>query len=288
MTWLKKIKKEASSEDKLIIFPEGKDNRITEAAKEVERQNIAKALVLSDKKIDGLRTQPESEKPLKKACRLVSKEECDGMVTGAQYKTASVIKNSLKYIGVREDHNVVSSFFLMAGANDNLGEHGAYLFADCAVIPNPDSRQLSEITRQTAESARTVLNWSPRVALLSFSTKGSADHQLVDKVKETKKILDKSAPEFLYDGELQLDAAVIPEVASRKDEDGTLQGRANILIFPDLNSGNIGYKITERLGGYSAVGPILQGFKKPVNDLSRGCDVRDIVNVTAFTVLQSK
>ncbi|MGM0442116.1 MAG: phosphate acyltransferase [Elusimicrobiota bacterium] len=287
MNWLNKIKEEAKNKDKLIVFPEGKDERIVEAAKIVARENIARPLVLTDKKIDNMQTEPATKKPLRKACSLVADNKCDGMVAGARYKTASVIRNSLRTIGIKENNNVVSSFFLMTGSDTDLGQEGAYLFADCAVIPEPDSQQLAEITKQTAENAKKILGWYPRVALLSFSTKGSAKHKLIDKVKNAKENLDKENTDFLYDGELQLDSAVVPGVARRKDKNGTLKGKANILIFPDLNAGNIAYKITERLGNYSAVGPILQGFKKPVNDLSRGCSVDDIVNVTAFTVLQT-
>ncbi len=287
MDWLKKIKKEACSKDRLIVFPEGEDSRIEEAARLIMDHKIARVLLLSKKKIDGIETLPGGDNPLKKASRLVADGKCDGMVAGAEYKTAAVIRNSLRIIGIKDNTKIVSSFFLMSGDNKRLGQGGAYLFADCAVMPDPTSKQLAEITKQSARSAREILGWSPRVALLSFSTKGSAKHKLVDKVQQTRKILDSQNLNFLYDGELQLDAAVIPDIAQRKDKPGCLKGKANILIFPDLNSGNISYKLAERLGGYSAVGPILQGFKKPVNDLSRGCGVHDIVNVTSVTVLQT-
>jgi phosphate acetyltransferase len=267
------IKKQAKTFNKTIVFPEGNDGRIKEAAKLIEENNIAQAVVL-----DG------GKNSLKEACRLINDNQCDGMVAGAVTATATVIKTALKYIGVKDNIPTVSSFFILSGKESGKK---SLVFADCAVLPDPGSRELADIATATAASVKNILNWEPRVAMLSFSTKGSARHRLVDKVKKAVDILDTKNPDFIYDGELQLDSAIVPEVSRQKDPGGVLGGKANILIFPDLNSGNIGYKLVQRLGGFKATGPILQGFKSPVNDLSRGCSVEDIVNVAAVTVLQA-
>jgi phosphate acetyltransferase len=168
------------------------------------------------------------------------------------------------------------------------GEHGSFIFADCAVNPDPDENQLAEIAICSAETARTLLGIEPVVAMLSFSTKGSACHELVDKVVKATQIAKEKAPELKLDGELQLDAALVDSVAKTKAPDSDVAGKANVLIFPDLQSGNIGYKLTQRLAKAEAVGPILQGIAKPVNDLSRGCSVEDIVNIVAITSMQAE
>lgn len=286
--WIEYIRKRAESTVKSILLPEGYDDRVVEAAKVIQRLNIAGVTVISDKEIDGVRTEKPVQGSLEEAAVMVADGKFDGMVAGAANATANVIRAAIKKIGVDPDMAGVSSFFLMESKEESFGEKGGLLFADCAVLPAPDAKKLANIAFATARSAKNILGWKPRVAFLSFSTKGSASHESVDKVRNAIEELKKKEPDFIFDGELQLDAAIVPEIAQKKDTNGVLKGNANILIFPDLNSANIGYKIAQRIGGLRAIGPILQGFRKPVNDLSRGCSIEDIVDVAAFTVLQAR
>ena len=283
---LKKIYDRASALNKRILLPEGDDPRIREAACVIKEKSVADVTVISDKPLAGVDTRKSDGDPLLFGLELLASGEYDGLVAGAATTTAKVIRSALRLKELKSE-SLVSSFFLMQTDDPGVGEDGAIIFADCAVIPEPDEAALACIAAASAENARKILGWEPRVALLSFSTKGSAVHKSVDRVRGAVRELDKMKAGFHYDGELQLDSALIPEIAERKDPDGCLKGRANILIFPDLNSGNIGYKLAERLAGARAVGPILQGFKKPVNDLSRGCSSSDIVDVVAFTALQA-
>ncbi|MCH5322854.1 MAG: phosphate acetyltransferase [Helicobacter sp.] len=228
------------------------------------------------------------ENPLYFGVALVKAKKADGMVAGAINATADVLRASLQILGTKKDSKLVSAFFLMIVPNCDYGEKGIFIFADSGLVQNPDKEQLAYIAVDSAKSFQTLVGKEPIVAMLSHSTKGSATHPDVTKVIDATKIAQSLAPQIAIDGEFQLDAAIVPSVGASKAPNSPIAGKANVLVFPDLDSGNIGYKLTQRLAKAEAYGPITQGIASPVNDLSRGCSSEDIVGVIAITALQAQ
>jgi phosphate acetyltransferase len=232
--------------------------------------------------------QLTSKENLYFAGMMVREGDADGEVAGASNTTGDVLRAALQTVGPTPGIKTVSSFFLMATKTPEFGENGVILFADCAVNPNPDAQALAEIAVATAKNCTAFLDVEPRVAMLSFSTKGSAKHPDAEKVLKAMEIAKAMEPELNIDGELQADAALVPSVGAKKAPGSPVAGRANVVIFPDLDAANIGYKMVERLANAAAIGPVIQGLSKPVNDLSRGCSIQDIVDVAAITAVQAQ
>lgn len=226
--------------------------------------------------------------PLYYAQMMVRLEDADGSVAGAVYTTGDVVRSAIQIIGMAPSASMVSSFFLMMMCEPFHELKGGVIFSDCGLVIDPDTKQLAQIAMSAANSARTLLNEEPRVAMLSFSTSGSAKHAAVDKVVDATALVKQQYPDLCIDGDVQLDAAIVAEISERKVEKSETKGKANVLVFPNLEAGNIGYKLAERIGKADAIGPILQGLAKPANDLSRGCSANDVVNVIAITVVQSQ
>lgn len=308
MDIVKDIRRRAGQRQKLIVLPEKDDPRIQEAARIIQKEKIARLLMigkgdLDNKKIDAFAqiffelrkhkgiTLDEAKKtmsiPLYYAAMLVRTNEADGFVAGAEHSTPDVARAAIYCLGVDERIKTVSSSFIMVVPQCELGEKGVFIFADCGIVPEPSSEQMAQIAVSSSELAQAILGIKPRVAMLSYSTKGSAKGPLVDKVREAAALAKQLKPDLLIDGELQADAAIVPDVARIKDPHGAVSGRANVLIFPDLEAGNIGYKLVQRLANARAIGPLLQGLNKPASDLSRGALVEDIVDTVAATALRA-
>ena len=227
------------------------------------------------------------EEPIYYGMMMLKLGEADGLVSGAAHSTSNTLRPALQILKTAPNTKLVSAFFVMCVPNCEYGEHGTFVYGDSGLVENPNSDELSEIALSSAKSFENLVGAEPKVAMLSYSTYGSAKSELTEKVIEATKLVKEKAPDLLVDGELQVDAAIIPEVSKSKAPGSPIEGNANVLIFPDLNAGNIGYKLTQRLAKAEAYGPLCQGIAKPVNDLSRGCSADDIAGVVAITAVQA-
>lgn len=268
--------------DGIKIIDPKKSEWLDSFAESYYEKRKAKGMTLEQAKI-------EMSAELGFAAMMLVQDKADAMVAGALNTTADVLRAGLKVIGTLPGMKTASSCFLMDTKNPKLGANGVFIFSDCAVIPTPSSEQLADIACSAAISCRTFAGVEPIVAMLSFSTKGSGgdkDENIL-RVREAVKILEERKPDFVFDGEIQLDCAIVPSVMQKKAADSPVKGQANTLIFPDLGAGNIGYKLVQRIAGAEALGPFLQGFAKPISDLSRGCSVDDIITTSAVTLVQA-
>ncbi len=296
----------ALQEELAQIILIGDEAEINSHAEKLGLKNISKAKIINPKshekkdhyidmmvelrKSKGLTREEASkliEDPLYLGVLMIKNGDADGEVSGADHATGDVLRPAFHYVKTAPGISVVSGAFIMILPDKSFGENGVFIFADGAVHPNPNEKELAEIAVATAHTARALGGFEPRIAMLSFSTKGSAKHESVDKVINATRIAKEMAPDLQIDGELQVDAAVIEAISKSKAPGSPISGRANVLIFPDLNSGNIAYKLVQRLAHAEAIGPILQGMAAPINDLSRGCSVSDIVSMIAITANQA-
>ena len=320
--FLQRMKDAAKADKRTIVLPEGEDPRTIEAAKKIVAEGLANLVILGDPaKIDvegatvidpktaekhdeyaakfaELRakkgvTLPEAMEQMNDATyfgtMMVKMGDADGLVSGACHSTANTLRPALQILKTAPGTKLVSAFFIMCTKSPEFGADGTLLFADCGLNINPNADELSEIALASAESWKAFMpGEEPKVAMLSFSTMGSAKGDVPTKVQEAVKLANEKNPELALDGDLQLDAALVQSVADLKAPNSSVAGNANILVFPDLEAGNIGYKLVQRFGGAEAYGPVLQGIAKPVNDLSRGCSADDIVGVVAITAVQAQ
>lgn len=309
MDVIQNIRQAARRQLKTIVLPEYLDRRTQEAARIIEGEGIARPILLSPDKVPAADLQRRIEQfyqmhkakgldlpavrkifedTLYSAAMMVREGAVDGFVAGAVHTTPDVVRAAIRCINIEERIGIACSCFIMALPGSASLESSTFIFADCGVIPDPTSRQLGCIAVAAAELAKKVLGLVPRVALLSYSTHGSAKGKSIDKINEALAIARQMAPDLLIDGELQVDAAIVPEVATIKYPDSPLKGRANVLVFPNLEAGNISYKLVQRLAGARALGPLLLGLKSPCSDLSRGCSAEDIVDCCAVTAIRAQ
>ena len=302
------IRQKAKEKPKVIALPEIEDIRVKEAAEIIEKEGLARILLFGRGMLDKERQKEYAQKyyelrrrrglslveatkilenPLYYAAMMTRQGEVDGFVAGASHTTPDVARAAIQCLGVDEKIGIASSCFVMQVPDSNFGEEGTFIFADCGIVPEPSPQQIASIAISNAELAKEVLGINPKVALLSYSTKGSSHGRAIDKVAEALKIARQARPDLLIDGELQVDAAIVPEVARIKCPDSILAGKANVLIFPDLDAGNIGYKLVQRLAKARAIGPLIIGLNRPCSDLSRGCNAEDIVDCVAITAIRA-
>lgn len=319
--FLEQMKARAKSERKTIVLPEGEDERTLKAAKIILDEGIASLIILGSpeeihvegaqvidpktsekreayaqkfyelRKSKGISLEDAQKQMLDAtyfATMMVKEHDADGLVSGACHSTANTLRPALQILKTAPGTKLVSAFFMMCSPNDEYGDNGVCLFADSGLNIDPDAEALSEIALSSAKSWKSLMSSEPKVAMLCYSTKGSAKGACADKVIEATRLAHEKNPELAIDGELQLDAAIVPSVAKSKAPGSDVAGAANILIFPDLAAGNIAYKLVQRFGHEEAYGPLLQGIARPVNDLSRGCSAEDIVGVVAITAVQAQ
>lgn len=328
MGFLEQIIERAKSDIKTIVLPESTDLRVLTAASMIANQGIANVVLVGDEaeiqklggdldlskvKIENPNTSSNFEKyseafcelrkskgmtieearvtmknPLYYGVMMVKQGQADGMVAGAINSTGNTLRPALQILKTAPGTKLVSAFFVMVVPNCEYGENGIFVYGDCGLVENPNAEELSEIAIASANSFKQLVKAEPHVAMLSYSTYGSAKSELTEKVVKATQLAKEKAPQLSLDGELQADAALVQAIAKSKAPSSTVAGKANVLIFPDLNCGNIAYKLTERLAKAEAYGPITQGIAKPVNDLSRGCSAEDIVGVAAITAVQAQ